>query len=48
LQELTDFEDVYQPALRGLGYQMEIERKSQDKDGQLVAYKADKFEIIDK
>ena len=47
LQEVDNFETVYQPFLASMGYEFQTEWRREDNDAILLGYKKDKFELID-
>ena len=48
LQEIDHLKDVYEPFLKGMGYEFHTEWRRIDNDAVLLGYKTDKFELLDK
>ena len=47
LQEVDDLKNIYEPFLKGMGYEFHTEWRRIDNDAVLLGYKKDKFEMLD-
>jgi mRNA deadenylase 3'-5' endonuclease subunit Ccr4 len=48
LQEVDHYEDFYKPQLEELGYEVVFEQKTGKPDGEIIAFKKDKFQLLDR